>query len=167
MPSSNPPPSSSQQKTKHIDWAALGSALAAIVIGLSAYIKAKTEPQAQGAYETLVTQVIKMQETIDKNHDDLEKLSGYIASAHQEQEDKIKAIADAMDQAVEALPQAPAPAASASAKVARAAAKKARAKASASATPPPPAVAPAPPSPNRSVLDQAFKDTTRARESGF
>lgn len=160
--SDSSPPSSSQKKPKRVDWAALGSAVAAIVIGVSAYVKAKTEPQAQGAYETLVTQVIKMQEAIDKNHDDLEKLSGYVASSQKEQEDKIKAVADAMDSAVVPVPAPPSPSVS----EAKKAVKKVKTQVSV-ASPPPPVISPPPAKADRAKLDQSFKDTTKARESGF
>jgi len=159
MSDSSPP----SEKTKRVDWAALGSALAALVIGLGAYVKAKTEPQAQGAYETLATQVIKMQESIDKNHEDLEKLSGYVASSQKEQGDKLRAVADAMDSAVVPVPSPPSPAASEAHVEAKKAVKKARAQVTV-ASPPPPVISPPLARADRAKLDASFKEGTRIHE---
>lgn len=171
MPDSAPPSSSPESvppkkdRKGALNWTALGSAVASLIIGASAYMRSQNEPQAKGAYETLVTQVLKMQEDSAHTREDLNKMRTYLEEQNKDQDGKIKVLADALEAAA-THPPAPAAAPATSSHPVKVAVKKAKAAATASA-PPPPTLTPPPARPDRASMDKAFKNNAAQHDSSF
>lgn len=160
-PSPATPPMMSTSRGRALNWAAVVAALPTLLLALSSYVRSKAEPQAQGAYDTLSAEVVKLEAEIGRLHDEGTELRAYIAQQNGLQDHKIAALDDALQHVATPQPAAPPPV------HVQEAVASARAVVRAPKQPPPPVQAPKPPPSGKEALDRSFKERTSVHETAL